>query len=438
MLALLLVPVRAWGNAGTLPDTVDVLIPSADTVHIEASFGLLLETSPGEYHWVCHETMVPGTSSTTPRFFATDNGVLLAAIGGLDIAKDPSESLYRSTDGGCNWSPPSGLTDVVIQDVDVDPTDADHLLASSRTVGSGVSNGVHVSSDGGATWTKTNLDVMDRLFLSVRFSPADPNVVWASAAVYSPSAQGYVYRSTNGGQDFSEPTNPFSFMPEGSEEATIYFEAASPSDALVAYLRVDGLNKDWLLMTDDGGESFSIVLQVDDNIADVAIDDNGDVWVVGQLTGLYRSTDGTSFNPISGAPLIRGLGSDSNGLWLAVSQLSEGYALALTTDAGATYEERFVFKDLNGPVPCEAGSDVTDTCVSLWPALAQQLGINIPTPTDHWPADHWGLNQHPSDPGCTCALGRTRGRWTLGALFVFLCAAAVLARRRTSGTPPDS
>lgn len=428
---VLLTPGSVWANAGTLPDTIDVLLDSG-AHDLEATFGMLLEDQSGVYHWVCHETLVPPNSTTTPRFFRSANGALLATVGGLGIAYDPNDTLFYSTDGGCNFEPVVGVSDTVVWDVAFDPGDASHALASTAHL-AGATNGIWVSNDDGASWAKTNLDVASRLFLSVMFSEADPSVVYATAAWFDPSAQGYSYRSTNSGQDYTETL--FDFAPSGDQEGIVYYVATSPTDPLVAYVRVDGLTTDWLRRTVDGGANFTTVLQLDDNILDVAVDDNGDIYVVAQVMGLYRSTDGTTFNPVASTPLVRGIDADADGVWVAVSQLSDGYALGVTPDSGSSFEQRFVFKDLDGPLPCPAGSEVFDICGPLWPALAQQLGITIPSPNDHWPDDPWGLHNRGRDqaPTCKCASAlppRSTPLAPLATGLVFVAALAVWRRRR--------
>ena len=349
-------------------------------------------------------------------------------MAGLGIAYDPNNTLFISTDGGCNFAPVTGIDDTVVWDIDFDPSDASHALASTAHL-SGTTNGIYVSNDDGATWAKTNLDVADRLFLSVLFSRADPTVVYATAAWFDPTAQGYSFRSTNSGLDFTETL--FDFAPGGDQEGIVYYVATSPTDPLVAYVRVDGLTEDWLRRTDDGGATFTTVLQIQDNILDVDVDANGDIFVVAQIMGMYRSTDGTNFNLISGTPLIRGVAADASGIWAAVSQLSDGYALGYSTDAGASFDQRFIFKDLDGPLPCPAGSEVFDICGPLWPALAQQLGITIPSPNDHWPNDPWGLHHRGEGggPGCKCTFTRSAPS-ALGFAGVLLFALAFVWHRR--------
>jgi MYXO-CTERM domain-containing protein len=422
----------AWGNAGSLPDNVDVFMKPGDTTNLpglEATFGLLLPQSDS-FYWMCHEVMLATNSPVTPRFFINADGVILATVQGLGIALDPDESVFRSTDT-CTWAVPTGLTDVAIWDIDVSPTDPTHILASSATFGA-TTNGLWESTDSGATWAKANLERADQLFHSVVWAPGNDQVIWATSAFFNPKSA-YVYRTINGGAAWAETAWTFEVNME--PQVAISVVAASPASDQTAYIRVDGVTTDYLFITTDGGALFTQVFTADDNIVDVEYDDAGNVWLITQGQGTFFSTDGTNFTSKGDTPLVRGVAADARGVFAAVSGINDGYALGQTTDDGGSYDQHFTFKDLSGTYPCAAGTDVQTICEPLWPALAQRLGI--PTPTEE-PSPSPTTTPGPGGGGgggggCNCTLSADSPLPPAALAFAALCLLAgltLILRRR--------
>lgn len=64
--------------------------------------------------------------------------------------------IYKSTDGGRNWRHVPGHVPVVTWDVEIDPGDARRVYATSFYDGRTISRaGINISTDGGATWSKS-------------------------------------------------------------------------------------------------------------------------------------------------------------------------------------------------------------------------------------------------------------------------------------------
>jgi photosystem II stability/assembly factor-like uncharacterized protein len=121
-------------------------------------------------------------------------------VGVMDLAVDSADAqvvwaatedgLYRTTDGGDNWSPISGLPPSTrVRTVEIDPATAQHMLVGVDGLGA------YASADGGTTWQPSyaGLEANGSLH-DIAFDPVNPQVVYASDALSG------VYRSTNGGQ----------------------------------------------------------------------------------------------------------------------------------------------------------------------------------------------------------------------------------------------
>jgi len=163
------------------------------------------------------------------------------------------DGVYKSTDGGVTWSHVSSLfTGQAVSDLVVDPTNPDHLYASTvrgrggnhrTTSPTAVKYGVWESTNGGTSWTlrKGTSDEIHGA-TDLVMDPQNPQVLWASFW-----GDG-IYRSTNGGQtwasamgnlpagNFLEGGTRFSLglsHPAGSASATVYtgFDYFDTSDA---------------------------------------------------------------------------------------------------------------------------------------------------------------------------------------------------------------
>ena len=135
--------------------------------------------------------------------------------------------LYKTTDGGAHWALVPGSFAATnmrsITWVAVDPTDARHILITTRNGVRGIGSnststnppatapvGVWVSRDGGATFTNTVVNANSN---EVKFDPINPNVVYAAVAGVG------LVRSNQGGDAgtwqtiFSGTRGRYSFAP---------------------------------------------------------------------------------------------------------------------------------------------------------------------------------------------------------------------------------
>lgn len=416
---LLFTPATAAANgAGLLEPIRPALRPGNTTsLGLETSVGYFDAPDGVTFSWICHEILLPSTSSVTPLYFEGPGTSLLATLRSLGNGFDPDHSLYYSADG-CDWDPALGLTNVIIREVAADPANPSHMLAASST-GMGASNGLYLSSNGGASWAQTSLFMPQRFFRSVRFAPSDPDVVWASASWFMPVGA-WIYQSTNGGMSFTE--HAWVFTDAGITQNNLTVEAVSPVDPNRALIRSDG-SDDFVLYTSNGGVSFRPIFEYDLDIAGLAYDESGTAWMsVSASAGTYSAANGTDFTLVEGTRSLetRGMESDPRGLFGAFSLYRDPFQLGVTTDGGATWQPKLNLLDLAGAKPCPANSDVTEICAKLFPALETRIedALNPPTPTPSPsptgdPGDGGG-------GGCSCAIAASGTATTRTAVFVFV------------------
>lgn len=235
--------------------------------------------------------------------------VYVAAEGPL-WSSGGERGLFKSEDGGLNWSPAltidadTGVTSAVFS-----PNDPDVIYAASYQrrrrvwsfLGGGPGSGIHRSADGGKTWERMTEGLpkshMGRIGLAV--TPAAPELVYATIEAADKAERGF-YRSTNRGHSWDRRNEYIS----GGTGPHYYQEIfASPVDPQKVY-QVDV----FINVTADGGRTFRNLEESGDKHSDnhvVWIDpNNGQHLIVGTDAGLYETFDeGGSWRHVSNLPI---------------------------------------------------------------------------------------------------------------------------------------
>ncbi len=163
--------------------------------------------------------------------------------------------LYKTTDGGKNWSAVltvddnTGVTDVVL-----DTRDPDTLIAATyqrrrhvyTLVNGGPGSGIHRSTDAGKTWKKVTAGLpggeLGRIGLAI--APTDPDVVYAT--VEATDKQGGVFRSGDRGVTW-EKRNPFDA--QAQYYAHVVVDPSSRDRVYVMNVNIQ--------VSDDGGKTLA-------------------------------------------------------------------------------------------------------------------------------------------------------------------------------------
>jgi photosystem II stability/assembly factor-like uncharacterized protein len=167
-------------------------------------------------------------------------------------------------DDGAGDAPEQGYTCVAI-----DPRDP-------KTVWAGSVRGVRKSTDAGATWPSAGLE--NEEIVAIAFDPRN------SSAVFAASKRGGLFKSVNGGEDWSEPSPDL----KGKELAALAIPSGRPD---VVYVATHGSG---LFRSADGGASFTKVAGLPYNhLRALLVDPSGQSLVVGTNgMGIYTSGDG--------------------------------------------------------------------------------------------------------------------------------------------------
>jgi hypothetical protein len=275
--------------------------------------------------------------------------------------------------------------------------------------------------------------------VGVEIPRSDPQVIYLTTV--ASNSTGYdpiLLRSANGGQSFT----PVDLVaPLGS--AIVRILAVDPADANVVYLRVIGSASETLAVTRDGGVSFATPLTIPNGALSAFARLASGTVLVGALVNLpgggggtmgagYRSVDGgNSFSPwtLSPQPHLVGLGERVVGgqstLYLSGKNYSDGWALATSTDEGATVRPLMTYDQVAGMKPC-VQQLCLDTC--NYEEMQGVWALSTCTPADGGVGDG-GTPGPPPSSGCHCAAGGGPGAGALG-LTGLLLAGAAMSRRR--------
>lgn len=252
---------------------------------------------------------------------------IYVGTGEADMRSDIAQGIgmFRTDDGGRTWVP-IGLTDTQqIGRILVDPRDANTLLVAAlgHPYGPNAQRGVFRSSDGGKNWTRTLFRNADTGAIDLAFEPGNPDVVYAALwqtrrppwNVYPPSngPGGGLFKSADGGRTWTELRGRG--LPASPGRIGLALSAAKPARV---YALIDA-PEGGLFRSDNGGADWTRVSS-DPRITERAWYFSGitadpadaDTIYVCDTT-MLRSTDGGAhFIPLKGDPT----GDDFHMLWI--------------------------------------------------------------------------------------------------------------------------
>ncbi|MCB0762753.1 MAG: hypothetical protein KDC12_14600, partial [Flavobacteriales bacterium] len=279
--------------------------------------------------------------------------------------------LYKSTDGGQNWSP-TGLT-VFQEDLDyslmrrvlINPDNTSEVVVAGF-------EGLWKSTDGGVNWTNV---MAGQLMCDLDADPDNPEVLYAASTYVSTLGEGTarVYKSTDFGDSWE--TLP-SGIPSIGEVDRIELAVAPSNTSIVYALAVDiygGMHS--FHRSDNGGTTWT---QVSDMFSPNILN-----WYGGSGSGGQGSYDlALAVDPEDAMRVFAGginaWGSDDGGMtWDGVSYWIDYYGPSLHAD-----QHQFKFNPLNNRlyVANDGGIIYTDDVqIGSWADADSEPNYNWPT-----------------------------------------------------------
>jgi len=270
-----------------------------------ASGGVWKTTDAGQTWFPISDGKIPIGSIGAIEVAPSDPSVIYVGTGSDDIRSNVSigRGVYRSIDGGQNWSF-VGLPNVgQIGAVRVHPTNPDivYLSATGNPFAPSAERGIYRTRDGGKNWEKV-LFVSDSTGASdIEMQPGNPSVLFAVMwrgerrpwTIISGAREGGVYKSIDGGDHWTKLTAglPNELVGKGNIAVT----AANPSRLYLLYEAKPGGG---LYRSDDAGESWTLVNSMPALITrpfyytTLAADPTNADVVYGGAEGFFKSIDG--------------------------------------------------------------------------------------------------------------------------------------------------
>jgi hypothetical protein len=205
--------------------------------------------------------------------------------------------------------------------------------------------------------------------------------------------------------------------------AAMYVSAVDPTNPDVLYVRADELAADFLLVSRDAGQTWSEVLQLGGEMLGFALSPDGSrVAAGGPEVGLHVAVSADlQFRSMDSAPRsLRCLTWTGRGLFACATEATDGWTLALSSDAGETFTPLWHVQDLV-PLECDASTSVGSTCARTWLDIASRIGAELVPGEDPEPAPP------KSDSSCSALPAAGAGRASAVAAGVL---AALLGLRR--------
>lgn len=185
---------EVYNSAETRPGTVDR--------YTRGSYGIgILKTTDGGATWTksWDRDFSDLTGVTDMKIMTSDPDVVFAAT---------SEGLYRTQNAGANWELVLDLP--MASHLALHPTDPNIVFVTVGSLFDGDDSGIYRSTDGGSTFTlvENGAPVGYSGKARIKFSPANANIMYCSAADYNGTNQEYgLFRSEDGGDSWTLVNN---------------------------------------------------------------------------------------------------------------------------------------------------------------------------------------------------------------------------------------
>ncbi|HVT08230.1 MAG TPA: sialidase family protein [Polyangia bacterium] len=431
---------------GGIPGSLAILLPADQPrkVGLATTFGLILSEDAGAtWLWTCEQ---PATTSMANVYAVGPAAIASGGVGDRFYALSPFEGLAWSDDESCTWQTAAGLpAGAVVSDFFVDPSDPAHVLAVSVAPSDGGvagAGGVFASTDGGKTFGPTPLYTAPAgaAIVGVEIARSDPRVIYV--ATYTTTAAGaapVLARSSDGGATWNSTA-----LGASVGAAVVRILAVDPQNSDVVYLRVLAAGGDGVAVARGGGATVAVpVTFARGQLSAFARLSSGTVLVgaliftdAGGTEGVaVRSTDGgVSFQPWTTLPdpthLVGLAERVENGrprLYLSAKNYSDGWALAVSDDEGATLTKLMTYDQVKGPKAC-VRQICQDTC--KFENMQGIWDLSVCTGTASGGSGGGGS-------GCGCRIDPTSARATrlaAAASAAFLCLLALARARRRRGS----
>jgi len=204
--------------------------------------GGLWKSTNGGGNWSPMTDELPRVGVSAIAVDYNNSNIIYIATGDDDADQTPTIGVMKSTDGGVTWNS-TGLNVNTLGNVTqlselfIDPNNSNKLVCASN-------QGVFTSSDAGVNWSQT---LTGNNIRDLRIKPGDASIVYC----VSPTA---FYRSTNGGVNFVQITNG---VPTSTGRMVIDVTPADPNYVYIFSSDADNVRWHGIYRSTDSGQTFT-------------------------------------------------------------------------------------------------------------------------------------------------------------------------------------
>jgi photosystem II stability/assembly factor-like uncharacterized protein len=322
---------------------VEALPDNPSTIYLATASGGIWKSTNKGTTWAPIFEHQPVSTFGDVAIAPSNSDIIWAGTGGQNNRQSTSwgNGIYRSSDGGMTWTH-KGLEETRhIGEVVVHPLDPEvaYVAALGNLWAPSEERGVYKTTDGGANWSRVLF--IDTLTGAVEMvmDPVDPSVLYAATYQRLRRTWGFngggpgsgIYKTTDGGATWEELVNG---LPAG-DKGRIGLSIAR-TNGLVLNATIEHADEGGVYRTDDGGETWEKVSNLSPRpmyYSHIYIDPTNEDRVYILATSFYRSEDGgRSFDTLPTRPTYDvGVHSDFHDLWIDPNNANHFY---LVGDAG--------------------------------------------------------------------------------------------------------
>lgn len=370
--ALIIAATGGRANAnGAFPNSQSILLPvgKPSDILLVTNFGVVSSDDAGRsWLWSCE------SDENALGFLYQVSGPPRNRIYAL-----ANQQIVFSDDGTCGWQAAGGaLAREAATDYFVDPSNPERVLAVGLPDGG--SYEVLESTDAGATFDKVLYRAAaGDLITGVEIAASDPRTLYVAISRSDGISLG---RSSDGGASWT-----LTDLTSQIDGSVLRIISVDPADPLRALLLVIQPADAAIVVASDGGATVGTPLMLPAVFNSFARLSSGTLLLAGVLTSgspfLLRSQDGgASFLPLASPPEILGLAARGGRVYAALNYMSAHAALATSDDEGKTWSNVMTFSDVRAVLPCVKAACRTvcegEAMTGLW---AQQVCAADPAPS---------------------------------------------------------
>lgn len=232
-----------------------------NTIYIGSPSGGIWKTTNHGLSWTDLSAGLPSLGVSSIVVNPENPDVIYIGTGDRDANDAPGIGVYKTTDGGQNWTQINGIMgNVTVGALIMHPTNRSILYAAT-------SGGIYKTVNAGATWTGV---LNPGNFKDIQFKPGDPTVLYAA---YSSSGGARFYRSGNSGAGWSWISTA-NGVPAAGSRMVIGTTPADPDYVYLVLIKASDKTFQALLRSTDSGLNFT-TQSTSPNIFDYACTGSG-------------------------------------------------------------------------------------------------------------------------------------------------------------------